>query len=421
MHNIHRQIHHGKRIFPKDIFALPRSIRKISLIFLIYMFGWGIVTPFTQIYFKQILGSYTSLGIIYFLWHFVSVLWCMPFGEFIDKVSKKWMLLLVLLGYMILGPWFMILNGFLAILMLRIYHGVLMSSLWTTADAYIREHSPKKKTAESIGFFDSAYSLGLMLGCFIGGYFLVKFGFRFFWSVTIFALIAFFFTLFLPDRKTKPNFIKGFKDLTKTNFLTTEFNDFISNKELVKLSWLSFLLLMSIAIVNMLLPLFVYELDNNYILIGFIVGAYHLPKVFESFFSRVADKNSKRSMILLGATYSIAFFLLVFFTNSVVVLFILAFFISLAFALIAPSIEGAATTIIPRNKIGELSGVLRTIKMGAMGIGPMIGGFISDIFGIKYVFLFGAFMMVILLISAFFIKEYRVGEEEELVLSSDRK
>ncbi|MFP4111749.1 MAG: MFS transporter [Candidatus Woesearchaeota archaeon] len=403
----HRHFHLGIRKFPKNISKLPKAIKKISLIFLVYMFGWGIVIPFQSIYIKEILGSYSSLGIITFLLYVTSTLWCIPLGAFMEKVSKKWTLVAIFFFYMFMGPWFLILSGFLSVLFFRMYHGVLMSSVWTTAESFMREHSSKNKTSESIGFFDSSFGLGIVLGCVAGGFLMSMIGNMMYLSVTAFALLALILAiLFLPELKKRPYFFRGIKAVFRKGSLLSGYGEVKKDKELVKLLAITFLLVMAAGIVTLLLPLFVYEMGSNYIFIGLIVAASNLPRVFESFFSRIADKNSKRSMILIGSTYSISFFLLVFFTKSITVLFILAFFISLSFSIIRPSIEGAMTTIIPRKKISRISGVISTIKMTAEGMGPLIGGFISDIFGVKYVFLLGAFIMLLLFIFSLSIQSY---------------
>ena len=89
--------------------------------------------------------------------------------------------------------------------------------------------------------------------------------------------------------------------------------------------------------------------------------------------------------------------------------------------MIFPSIEGAVTSVIPRKKIGEISGVLRTIKLGAEGLGPFIGGFVSDLLGIKFVFLFGALLMIGIFVSALYIKDYRNDKEEVMLPVADEK
>lgn len=395
----------------------------MSFTFMLYMMGWGVIAPFMAIYIKQFVGSYTNLGLIYFLFYLTATIWCIPFGEFIDVASKKWSMMGILFLYIFIGPWFLLLNGFLSVVFLRIYHGMLSSSIWVTGDSYIREHSPKRKTAEAMGFFDSAYGLGVVLGSFLGGYLMNIFGFDMFISISISAALALFFVIFfLPDRKRKAHILKGLKAVTKTEFLTAEFSYFWSHKKLVKLSLLSFLLFKAAAILILLLPLFVFEMGEGYFYVGLIIGVFYIPKVFESVFSHLADKNSKKSIILIGTSYAVAFFLLIYFTESKLVLFILAFFVSLAFALIAPSIEGAITSIIPRKKIGEISGILRTVKLAAEGLGALIGGIISDIFGIQYVFLYGAFLMVVLFAVTLTIDEYEDDSTDNLqVLAQGQK
>jgi DHA1 family multidrug resistance protein-like MFS transporter len=403
---IGRHMHFGKRKFPKRVTSLPLPIKKLSFIFFFYMFGWGVVQPFISIYTKQVVGDYSSLGLIYFIFYLASTIWCIPFGKYIDIASRKKSIMLIFFFYIFIGPLFLLVDGFLSMLFLKIYHGILTSSIWSSADCYVRYNSPKRKTAESIGFFDSLYTLGLVFGCFLGGFLFIYVGFYGFLFISFFALVSLFLSKNLPDRKRKFHFVKGIKSAFKISLFKKEFQFFFVKAELVKLTFLSFFMIFARSIINMLLPLFVYEKGSSFIVVGLIMGIYNLPRIFESFFSHIADNNSKKLFILIGSLYATCFFVLLFFVHSQIVLFILTFFISLAFALINPAIEGALTTVIPKKKVGELSGAVRTIKMSAEALGPLFAGFISDLFGINYAFLFGGIIMLSLFCLGFFIQNY---------------
>jgi len=203
--------------FPKEFTKLPKPIKIISLVSLFYYFGWGIASPFLPIYFKKILGTYTGVGIVIGLLPFLTIIWTLIIGPFIDKFSKKKLISFALLLYLPLSYFLLSLKTLFHFFLFRIYHSLAATTFWTTTEASIREHSPKKKTAKSIALYDVSYTIPLILGPIIGALLIVKLGFNIFYSVSIFAFLALFPLSFLRREKKKKyklrlGIFKEFKD-----------------------------------------------------------------------------------------------------------------------------------------------------------------------------------------------------------------
>jgi len=160
------RLHRRALRFPGELAKLPKSVKIISLVVFIYYLGWGIAEPFLPIYFKQIFENYTSVGFVTGLLYILSLLWTLPIGDLTDKISKKKFIGLILFLYAPIGPLLLVLKNFFDFVLFRVYHSFLASSLWTCSEAYVREHSPKNKTAEAIGLFDTSSNISLnMLLC----------------------------------------------------------------------------------------------------------------------------------------------------------------------------------------------------------------------------------------------------------------
>jgi len=54
---------------------------------------------------------------------------------------------------------------------------------------------------------------------------------------------------------------------------------------------------------------------------------------------------------------------------------------------------------MPKKSIGELTGVVRSVGLFGNGLGPIVVGIISDIFGLRFAFLLGS--LIFLFLTAF--------------------
>ncbi|MEW6062794.1 MAG: MFS transporter [Nanoarchaeota archaeon] len=389
--------HYRKKFrFVKEMYSLPTSIKLISLVMFIYYIGWGIATPYFPLFLKEVLGSYTAVGLVTGLLPLFSILVYLFIGPLCDRVSKRKVVSLMLLLYL---PYSFVLLGLKSIISFvyfRVYHAFIATSLWTASDSYLREHSSKGKGAEAIGMYDSFYTFSLVIGPIIGAFLFMLYGYNIFYAISAFALLAFFVSLRLHAKRGKRLF-SGIRDMLRDHFIKREFSDFMANKELVRISLFVFLFYLGTSIIGMTVPLFLRSIDVDFFQIGLAIALFNVPWVFESYFSTA---KNKRKNILLGIFFAIVLLFTMFFAKDLRTIAVILFLLGMCNAAVLPIIQGRITELMPKKEIGELVGVNNSIWNIATGFGPLFAGIFADKFGLQPLFLVLAFLFLALLLIA---------------------
>lgn len=374
---------------------LPRPIKIISLVAFMYSLGWAMIDPFFFIYLKKLFGSYASVGFITALLYLFAIVWSLPIGQLLNRVSKKFIIVITLIMYFPMGYFLIIFKTFAQFVFLRLYNSFTAASLWVSQEGYVREHTNKKNAYEAFGFFDTLCSLAYVIGPIIGALLLMKFGFSMFFVISITSLLAFLIALTLKDYK-KESIMSGLNNIIrKDKLVKKEFKDFIKNKKLMRVEIFSFIYTFGMSSMAMLLPLFLNEQKASYLQIGIISSLYYLPLISESYFSVLKRKNN-----LIWASIIIAIILLlgIAIATKVWVLFLLVAALSFCTAAISSVIRGKLTNCIPRKECGELSGVDMSLKYMASGLGLLLSGIAAQIVGLNYVFIMVAVVLALLLL-----------------------
>jgi MFS family permease len=389
---------HLREGISKKLFYAPKKIKLLTLLITTYYLGWAIIEPFFPIYLKQIFGNYSNVGIVMSSVYLFTIITSLFFGQFINRVSKKIMILLSLLFYIPSSFILISINRLSHFILFQAYHSVVRSPLWISSEAYIRKNVPRKKASEAMGTFYSGYGLALVFGPIIGALLIYKIGFLILYSISLFAFFAFIISFFIP-RSNKGSIMKGIGDtITKDGFIIKEFRDFLKNKCLENFIIFIFLFYFSIYPLFMIIPLFLRELNVSYINIGIIYSLFFIPLVFESIFSKIKNKKlAVLSSLFLG---SIVLFS-IYFVKDLTIIFFLTFFMGVLFSIMNPILKGQITYFMPKKDLGELGGIEYSVINLAAFLSFFFAGFISDIYGINTMFLISSIILFILFLFSF--------------------
>lgn len=397
--------HYGPISLSREIKELPEPVKRMSLVVFLYYLSWGIVIPFLPIYFKEILGTFTNVSFVESLIYLFGLIWFVPIGDLLDRVSSKKFLFVILALYLPLGPIITLLKTLYHFIYFKIYHSFLASGFWTTAESYVRGHSPKNKTSESIGLYHASYAFSVVIGAVIGGILATKFGIKnllFIMPVIIFSAIL--STIGMHDHNKDGKFLDGMKKIFSNRLFTKEFSEFFKNTNLVKLGIINFLVSIVLYTPTLLLPLFSKELGANFIQIGIIYSLFYLPIISEVPFSILSDKVNKKTTMMLGALFTAIVLFWLFKIHSIKTIFIASFLLSVSSSALISSLSGAITDSMPKEKTGEFTGVNKTLESLGAALGVFFVGPLADKFSINTPFILGfGLMMVVFLCIIFWV------------------
>jgi len=133
--------------------------------------------------------------------------------------------------------------------------------------------------------------------------------------------------------------------------------------------------------------------------LGIIFSGFSISKIITTpFIGLTSDIKGKKRVLLIGAIlYSLIPFAYIY-SSTIQSLFIVRLLHGFASAFMVPIIIAFLGDIAPKGKEGRYMGLLNIPLFLGAGIGPLVGGFLIDIHGIKYLFyLMEIFFLITLL------------------------
>ncbi len=388
----------------KNLNKVPKSLKMLSLAFLIYTLSWGIILPFFSIYIHSIIPSYSQVGFIISLMSIAAAVVSVVMGDFIDKVGRKKVILFSFANYLIIGPLYAMTHSINMLIVARIYNGIAAIGVWVPSITYVRDISPRNKRAEYIGYFYTASSISYCVGPLIGAVLVSMIDIKYlFYMLGAGAFAASLIIMKIPDSvKPKRSMIQGMKDVFfKDRFVGKGIKDYMKEKSLgVKITFVSFLSKMSSAILVMILALYINSIGGSLWQIGVVYFVVYLPFVFQFAFGEIADHVGARKMLAIGSVISSVFFAALFVSTNIVSILIFAFLVGVGFAIISPVISIYISKMAGRNR-GEITGIYGAIDEIAAFTGPIMAGLVADMYGLNFAFVFAAVAMsVVVMIAA---------------------
>jgi DHA1 family multidrug resistance protein-like MFS transporter len=150
--------------------ANRKNLLILSFTLLVVMLGYGMIQPIIPFLITQLGASGRDLGILASVYAAMQLV-CAPFwGTLSDRIGRKPVLLIGVLGYAIAMFIFGLATRFWMLFVARMFSGVLSSAAMPTAMAYISDNLPKEKRGGAMGELGAAVGLGVVLGPLLGGW-----------------------------------------------------------------------------------------------------------------------------------------------------------------------------------------------------------------------------------------------------------
>ena len=148
-----------------------------------------------------------------------------------------------------------------------------------------------------------------------------------------------------------------------------------------------FATMLGLGIVSPLLPIYAENLGATGIWLGVIFSAFALSRsVFMPIIGRISDRRGRKWIILIGmfayAVLSLAYLI----AGSVYSLTAVRFAHGLASAMVVPIAMAYIADFSEKGKEGSHMGNFSISMFLGMGVGPLLGGFLNDAFGMPSVF-----------------------------------
>ena len=136
-----------------------------------------------------------------------------------------------------------------------------------------------------------------------------------------------------------------------------------------------------------LVPVFAVQLGAKGLQIGLIIAAFNIARsISNPFIGRLCDHTSHKGLIFSGLLISSLISVGYITATSTTQLVLIRMLHGFASALVVPVAMALAAIMAPATHLGKFLGTLNMALLVGMGIGPMLGGFIKDEYGMDYAF-----------------------------------
>jgi len=327
-------------------------------------------------------------------------------GLVADRYGRKLMVIRSMLGgSLVLGlmglatrPWHL--------LALRILQGMFTGTV-SASITLVTSVTPSANLGMSLGLLQTALMLGNSAGPLLGGIISDRFGFRIPCGVAFITLFTGMVLVifgasekFVPPRSTTGNGlhtlknilnVKGFKIILLTYFLTYVLSTMIIP----------------------ILPLYIEHLSGTTSkaasLTGIFVAAMgFLTGISSVILGRLGDKFGSKRILFFSLVSAGLISIPQSFANNLIILFLERCLLGLALGGVLPSVHVLVSKTISREKVGGAYGLTSSVICLGIGSGPLIGGYMASIMGLRVPF---AALGFLTLTAAFFVKKMIVDSD----------
>lgn len=356
---------------------------------------------FLPVYFNNAGFSKAVIGILLALGPFVSIIAQPIWGTLCDRTeNKNWILKILLLGSVlsvVLYPWS---NNLYYILFVITIYTFFQSPVNPISDAITLEHLAS--TGWKFGPIRLAGTIGFAFMSIIAGYFAKQNIKNIFFICFIMSITGFFILFRVPK-------IDGYKSNGKKLSIWRLFK----NYELVIFIAFNFVIQATFGFYNSFFPIHFSQLgaDNSFLgLAMFITSGSEIP--FLLFADKILKKLGIRFTLIVSACIIASRWMLLYFITDINILLIVNGSHGLTYIVFS----FCMVTYISKNVPDELraSGqILNSLLCTGLArmLGSIFGGFLSNIIGIKQVFLYMSFISIVAIIvfgSIFLIQKHRI-------------
>ncbi len=334
----------------------------------------------------------------------ISALLCRPFsGYATDIFNKKTLCILstLLIGIAMLG--YVITPNVSMFFIMRIIHGIAFGISGTANLALVSEYIPDENMGQGLGYFGLGQVMAQVVGPSIGIYIKDLFGYdMLFVIISLLTFLAAFILAFFFKYDTSPVISGERKDNRKHGKIT--FSSLIA-KECIVYALIGGLFSLGNGVVSSFLVLVGQERSIQNISIFFSVNAIVLF-LMRLIIGKVADRTKLIIMVNISLFFSAVSMIITGFTPVFAVMMVAAGLKAVGQGGGQISLQSACIKKVSPAKVGVATS---TFYIGAdigQGLGPIIGGRISELFGYSTMFYCVA-ALLILAIAVFTIYEKR--------------
>ncbi|MFH1055491.1 MAG: MFS transporter [Candidatus Altiarchaeota archaeon] len=336
--------------------------------------------------------SYFEIGLLLSIIAAGGILIDLPMGVLSDRASKKKLMISGLVLSVVASILLFSFNGNITLSIMFLIWGLAYQIWRVPRDALFASMTDKLERAEEYGLDTEVKYIGQTVGPVLAGAVLLYAGYSGiigFYSILLISAVI-LILVYVKETKATP-ITSDISKSVKLSFITSEL------KELKSFGSFGFILLyfslLFTAWEQILLtfePLFygpdVLGVPSN--IGGLLLAFFSLPGIFLSYpAGKVADKVGKKTIMFIGLIVSGISLIAFSTTSDLSSVFFFALLTSIGWVISLPALNGLIIDLSYKHRKGCIAGIWALFMDIGFVAGPIIGGVIAEVYGIRQTFL----------------------------------
>jgi len=374
----------------------------LFLTMFIVMVGFGVIMPILPFYAESLGATATDLGLLFAAYSVVQFFFSPIWGQMSDRVGRKPMILLGLVGFSLSFVLFGLADSLPMLFVARILGGILSAATLPTIMAYIADTTDVKSRGGGMGVLGAAMGMGITFGPVIGGYLgEINASLPFYFSAALALAVALFAALLLPESRSKAAQLAARQ---KTN---TRRGPLGNLADVWQALWgpIGFILILaflaSFASANLegTFALFSQEhLGFGESQMGLLFGIMGIVMALTQalLVGRFINSWGEQRMIQIGLVSSAIGYFCLLFTYDMVSVAVVMGIMGVGNAALRPAVNSLASKRSSADEQGAVMGVVNSYNSLGRIFGPIMGGLIFDALGYQWPYIAGGILFFLI-------------------------
>ncbi|WIG39006.1 MFS transporter [Bacillus toyonensis] len=373
-----------------------KSFIQMSFAMLFLFTGFYLLVPTLPLFIKEIGGNESQVGLMMGMFTIAAVVIRPIIGGMLDQYGRRSFIIsgLILFGLTMYS--YNLASTIVLLAVLRVIHGVTWAVSTTAVGTAITDIIPDSRRGEGMGWYGMAMTIAMAIGPMIGLWVVQYYSFHgLFLLATLLSFMAVILSL-IKKMSFTPQKEKGKIQLFE--------------KSVLSITVVVFFLSFAYGGITTFLPLFASSINVNPGMF-FLVYAIALT-IVRPISGKLLDKYGEVFIILPALCITILAIVVLTMANGLTGIIIAATLYGVGFGSAQPALQAAMLTIVDPSKRGVANASFFTAFDLGIGLGAILLGFVSQIFGYRILFTASSVSAVIaLLVFGMFVRQ-KLSEKE---------
>ncbi|MFB6646401.1 MFS transporter [Bacillus toyonensis] len=373
-----------------------KSFIQMSFAMLFLFTGFYLLVPTLPLFIKEIGGNESQVGLMMGMFTIAAVVIRPIIGGMLDQYGRRSFIIFGLILFGLTMYSYNLASTIVLLAVLRVIHGVTWAVSTTAVGTAITDIIPDSRRGEGMGWYGMAMTIAMAIGPMIGLWVVQYYSFHgLFLLATLLSFMAVILSL-ITKMPFKPQKEKGKIQLFE--------------KSVLSITVVVFFLSFAYGGITTFLPLFASSINVNPGMF-FLVYAIALT-IVRPISGKLLDKYGEVFIILPALCITILAIVVLTMANSLTGIIIAATLYGVGFGSAQPALQAAMLTVVDPSKRGVANASFFTAFDLGIGLGAILLGFVSQIFGYRILFTASSVSAVIaLLVFGMFVRQ-KLSEKE---------